>query len=182
MQTYISLLRGINVSGQKKIKMADLKAMYLNLGFENVITYIQSGNVLFKAQKTSAAKLGLLIKEAIQKTFGFDVPVLVIDEKEFKAMELANPYRDSDVEHKFLGLTFLAEVPDQERVIELKKLDFPGEEFEVIGRVIYLSCPNGFGRSKLSNNFFESKLKVKATSRNLRSTRKLIELAESISS
>ena len=178
METYISLLRGINVSGKKKIIMVELKAMYNELGFENVITYIQSGNVLFKSKNTNKKQLSQTIKKAIQSTFGFDVTVLVLSAEELIAMELGNPYRNSGVEQKFLGLTFLEETPDQEKVEALKQLEFPGEEFEIIGRVIYLSCPNGFGRSKFNNSLFESKLKVRATNRNLRSTRKLIELAE----
>lgn len=178
MPTYIALLRGINVSGQKKILMADLKRMFHDLGYEKVVTYIQSGNVIFQTKKTAEAKLEKTIKAAIEKTFGFDVPTLVLTSTELQEIENSNPYKDRDVEHKFLGLTILATPPEEEKINMVQAINFPGEEFTVTKRVIYLCCPNGFGRSKLSNKFFESKLKVKATNRNLRSVLKLIELSK----
>jgi len=178
MPTYIALLRGINVSGQKKIIMAELKKMFQDLKYQDVVTYIQSGNVIFKTKKTAETKLEKTIKVAIEKTFGFDVPVLVLPGKELQKLADDNPYKDRDVEHKFMGLTILATPPEDEKIKILQDIEFPGEEFTVTKRVIYLCCPNGFGRSKLNNKFFETKLKVRATNRNLRSVYKILELAE----
>lgn len=178
MPTYISLLRGINVSGQKKIKMADLKAMYINLGFEDVLTYIQSGNVIFKTKKTALEKLEKTIKEGIQKTFGFEVPTLVISRAELSTLAEANPYKDREVEHKFLYLTLLLHPPAKEKIQTIEAMEFPGEEFKITERVVYLCVPNGYGRTKLNNNFFESKLKTQATTRNLKSINKLLELSQ----
>ncbi|MFT7605208.1 MAG: hypothetical protein ACI8VT_002802 [Saprospiraceae bacterium] len=178
MQTYLSLLRGINVSGQKKIKMADLKLMYESLGFEDVTTYIQSGNVIFKTKKSRESNLEEPIKKEIRKTFGFEVPVLVLCYEELLSLAAANPYKDSELDHKFLHFTLLSTPPDAEKIKVVNEMQFPGEEFLVTKRVVYLCLPNGYGRTKLNNNFFESKLKVSATTRNLKSVNKLIELAK----
>ena len=178
MQTYLSLLRGINVSGQKKIKMADLKAMFENMGFNEVITYIQSGNVIFKTKDGDEEQFSKAIKKEIQNTFGFDVPVLVLSYTTLLAMADSNPFKNRDTDHKLLHLTFLAAQPEAEKINSVNALDFPEEEFIVTNKVVYLYLPNGYGRTKLNNNFFESKLKVPATTRNLKSVNSLLELAK----
>lgn len=179
MPTYIALLRGINVAGQKKIKMAELKEMFSKMGYSNVVTYIQSGNVIFDTKKTKFATLENNIKTAILNTFTFDVPVLVTDHKELTDIEQNNPYRNRAVESKFLYFTLLAEAPDSTFIKKTQDLTFPGEAFYITPRVVYICVPNGYGRTKISNNFFESKLKVSATTRNLKTLSKLIELSKS---
>ena len=178
MQTYLSLLRGINVSGQKKIKMADLKKLYEDLGFSEVTTYIQSGNVIFKTKKTKEVILEESIKAGIEKIFGFDVPVLVLTHEELLSLADSNPYKNRDLDHKFLHFTLLSTPPDPKKIKAVSDMKFPGEEFTITKRVVYLCLPNGYGRTKLNNNFFESKLKVQATTRNLKSVYKLLELAK----
>lgn len=173
MKTYISILRGINVSGQKKIKMADLKALYEKLGFSDVQTYIQSGNVVFKAKETEANKLEKLIFDAIQKEYGFDVPNLILTAKEVEEALNNNPFKDIEK----MYFTFLTETPQQENIEKLKTYSFEEEYYELNGKVIYSHFPNGAGRAKMNNNFFENKLKVMATSRNLNTTQKLLEMA-----
>ena len=175
MQTYISILRGINVSGQKKIKMTDLKALYEKLGFTDVQTYIQSGNIVFKAKETEATKLEQLIFDAIQKQYNFDVPNLILSHQEIKEALDKNPFKDIEK----MYFTFLAEMPQLENIEKLKTYNFEDEYYELIGKVIYSHFPNGAGRAKLNNNFFENKLKVMATSRNLNTTKKLLEMATS---
>ncbi len=172
MQTYISILRGINVSGQKKIKMTDLKALYEKLGFTNVQTYIQSGNVVFKTKETEAETLEQLIFDAIQKQYDFEVSNLILSPKEIETALKKNPFKD--IEQVYF--TFLAEMPQQENIEKLKTYNFEDEYYELIGKVIYSHFPNGAGRAKMTNNFFESKLKVMATSRNLNTTKKLLEM------
>ena len=175
MKTYISILRGINVSGQKKIKMADLKLIYENLGFSNVQTYIQSGNIVFDYKETEAATLEQLIFNAIQKHYGFEVPNLILTPATIENALKNNPFKDIEM----MYLTFLAELPAKENIEKLYTYSFKEEYYELIGKVIYFHCPNGAGRAKMSNNFFESKLKVMATSRNLNTTKKLLEMASS---
>lgn len=173
MQTYISILRGINVSGQKKIKMTDLKALYEKLGFTDVKTYIQSGNVVFKAKETDAVTLEQLISTAIQKQYNFEVPNLILIPQEIEQALANNPFKDIEK----MYFTFLAEMPQQENILKLKTYSFKDEYYELIGKVIYSHFPNGAGRAKMTNNFFENKLKVMATSRNLNTTEKLLEMA-----
>ena len=171
MPTYISILRGINVSGQKKILMADLKVLYEELGFKNVQTYIQSGNVVFEYIETPALKLQQLIFEKINNHYGFDVPNLILTSSEIKDALDNNPFKNIEK----MYFTFLEKQPTKENIDILNGYSFENEYYQLIGKVIYSHFPNGAGRAKMTNNFFESKLKVNATSRNLNTTKKLLE-------
>jgi uncharacterized protein (DUF1697 family) len=173
MPIYISLLRGINVSGQKKILMTDLKALYESLGFANVQTYIQSGNVAFESKETPTEELQQLIFDAIAAQYGFDVPNLLISPTEIKEALKNNPYQNIEK----MYFVFLSETPKQEHIDRLSSLNFENEFYEIKNKVIYFYCPNGYGNAKLNTNFFEKKLKVSATTRNLRTTKKLIQMA-----
>tara|TARA_B100000809_G_scaffold252685_1_gene287677 strand:- start:4836 stop:5408 length:573 start_codon:yes stop_codon:yes gene_type:complete len=173
VETYISLLRGINVSGQKKILMADLKALYESLGFSNVKTYIQSGNVVFNFEKTTAVKLQQLIFDQIQSKYDFEVPILILNSTEIEVALAENPY--PNIEKPYF--TFLSELPLEETINELNKFSFDNEFYELKGKVIYSHYPNGAVKAKLTTTFFEKKLKVTATARNLNTTKKLLALA-----
>jgi len=179
MQTYISLLRGINVSGQKKIIMSDLKELYAKQGFSNVQTYIQSGNVVFNYEKTQDYfEIAAIIEQAIEKKYDFQVPVLIRQAIDLKRTLENNPYAEMNgVDLKRVGVTFLEKHPTNENLLKLGEINFPPDEFIVDGLNIYLHCPEGFGKSKISNKLFENKLKVRATSRNLRTINKLIEMS-----
>ena len=171
---YISLLRGINVSGQKKIKMTDLKKMYESLGFKKVATYIQSGNVVFESKETGSQQIADTIKAQIAKDFGYEVKVMVFDVDVFTKKVQQHPF--SEVEVPFVYFTFLSTVPEnipQEKIEAAKR---EGEQIEIIEDMVYFYCKEGYGRSKLSNNFFEQKLKVDATTRNYKTCMKLIEM------
>ena len=177
--TYISLLRGINVSGQKKIIMKDLKALYESLGFENVETYIQSGNVVFESELKENTLIDKIEKE-IQIKYGFEVPVQVGSVDTFDDMMKACPFSDLDLvaEGTRVMVTFLASVPSVEHVQKLMTYVKEPERLVVVGREVYLYCPNGYGKTKLSNNFIENKLKVNATTRNWKSVLKLSSLSK----
>jgi uncharacterized protein (DUF1697 family) len=178
MTTYISILRGINVSGQKLIKMAALKKMYENLNFEYVQTYVQSGNVVFLSKENGPKKLEKIIASEIATEFGYEVPVIVLNVKTLESIIESNPFsKDKMKDISFLHVTFLAESPgpfDKESIIAKKQ---PNEEIEFAGNAIYLYCPNGYGNTKLNNNFLETKLKVKATTRNWKTTNELLKLS-----
>lgn len=178
MTTYISILRGINVSGQKLIKMDALKKMYQQLNFENIQTYVQSGNVIFSGKEEAPKILENLISSQIEEEFGFKVPVIVLDVKALKAIIENNPFINEGLkETAFLHITFLADIPadfDKEKIIEKKQ---PNEEIAFTTNAIYLYCPNGYGKTKLTNNFLERKLKVQATTRNWKTTNQLLKLA-----
>lgn len=178
MTTYISILRGVNVSGQRLIKMDALKKMYEKLNFENVHTYVQSGNVIFSAKNKDTKELEKTITSKIVTEFGFDVPVIVITVKTLETIIKNNPFtKDSQKDNAFLHTSFLAKIPtgfDKESIIEKKHKD---EEMAFTPHAIYLYCPNGYGKTKLNNNFLENKLKVKATTRNWNTTNELLKLA-----
>lgn len=181
MQTYISILRGINVSGQKKINMQELKAMYEGLEFQNVVTYIQSGNVLFRFAKKDERALAKRIEDAVKATFGFDVPVLVLTEKELKATIKSNPFlKEQDILPDKLHVTFLQEKPDASNIKKTEELNFSPDRFVISGKDVYVYCPNGYGNTKINNNFFESKLKVKATTRNWKTVNELQRIADGL--
>ncbi len=178
MTTYISLLRGINVSGQKLIKMNALKTMYRQLNFQNIETYLQSGNVIFSDDKSNPSDLAATISSKIQEQFGFDVPVIVFKVDELKAIKEANPFKDDlRMDQQFLHVTFLASDPkiiDFELIAAKKS---PGEEIVLIKKAVYLYCPNGYRRTKLTNNFLETKLQVGATTRNWKTVNELLKIA-----
>lgn len=179
METYICLLRGINVSGQKKIKMADLKVLYENLGLQNVQTYIQSGNLIFNCDKTEKAILKNKIKSKIKKHYGFDVSLILVQVKELSLVFENNPFvinRNEDISK--LYVTFLEKEPENQDVFKLSDTESGDDEFIVDGKVIYVFCPSGAGRTKFNNNFFEKKLKTIATTRNWKTIGKLVDLTK----
>lgn len=177
METYISILRGINVSGHKLIKMADLKALYESLGFKEVITYIQSGNVIFKAEKKG--DLAIIIGNKIQDKYKFEVPILVRKAEEIKRVSETNPFmKEKGIDEEKLHVTFLAEPPSKADLEAIKKIDHSPDRFVITGKEVFLYCPGGYGNTKLSNTFFENKLKIQATTRNWKTVNKLVELAQ----
>ncbi|MBN2635729.1 MAG: DUF1697 domain-containing protein [Prolixibacteraceae bacterium] len=181
MEIYISILRGINVSGQKSIKMADLKTMYEKLNFSDVKTYVQSGNVVFRAGNEKTGILEQKIREKIKANFGFDVPVIVMSVDKLKTIIESNPLKDDPAkDEKFLHVTFLGSAPENynEELILSKKAG--QEEIVITSNAVYLYCPHGYGTSKLNNNFIENKLKVTATTRNWKTANELLKLANSV--
>lgn len=179
MTTYFILLRGINVSGQKKIKMSDLRSMLENLEFAAVRTYIQSGNIVLKSKEDSAIKVSQLIKDSIYSTFGLDVHVLTKTVSELRTIIEHSPFIEhNDLESKKWYYVLLQDVPDKELIHRLQHVEFPNEQFVISDTCVYLSCDQGYGKTKCDNNFFEKKLKVAATTRNHRTMLKMLEMVE----
>lgn len=180
MQTYVSLLRGINVSGTKKVPMSDLTDVYSSLGFTDITTYIQSGNVIFRSEKNPDG-LSEMIEHAIYAKFGFDVPVLIRTKDEWQEIISLNPFiNDPDVDPEKLHVTLLSDFPKPELVQKLESFASPPDKFVLTEKSIFLYCPGGYGITKLSNTFFENKLKVKATTRNWKSVNKIYGLMDAI--
>ncbi len=179
MDTYISLLRGINVSGQKKIKMADLRDILEKLGFFNIRTYIQSGNLVFDVEGLSSDQISERINKEIRKEYDFDVGTWTRQREEFIDIVSANPYNSVDEnDHKQIYFVFLCQQPSIDLVRQLELEYFENEQFKITPECIYLRCLKGYGKAKCNNNFFENRLKVEATTRNLRTVRTLIEISE----
>lgn len=181
MTTYISILRGINVSGQKLIKMDALRKSYTSLGFGNVTTYLQSGNIIFTVNDTEADKLAQTISGQIERDFGFDVPVIVLSIDKLQQIIDRNPFaKESDKDTTFLHVTFLSSIPDKYDLNAMEAKKQNGEEISITANAVYLYCPNGYGRTKLNNNLLEAKLKVTATTRNWKTTCELLNIAQQI--
>ena len=179
MQTYIAILRGINVSGHKIIKMDALAKMFESLNFKNVKTYIHSGNVVFQDKSTDPEKLHERIAKCILDEFDFVVPVIVKSKDEFLKIAKNNPFmRRKGIDVTKLHVTFLTTEPSKAEVDKIKNLEFGSDEFSIAGKCIYLYCPKTYGDSKLSNSFFEKKLQVTATTRNWKTVNELIAIAD----
>ena len=174
---YLSLIRGINMVGHNSMKMAELRELYASLKFEEVTTYIQSGNVVFVSTMTDTDKISTLIKAEIQKVFDYDVWVLTMTKETFIKVFEQNPFVDENTENiKPFHVTLLSGTPDEDGLKLIQEKDFGEDVFELGNDCVYLNCPNGYGRTKLTNNFFEKKLKVRGTTRNWRTMTKLFGL------
>ena len=178
MKTYIALLRGINVGGHKKIKMADLRLLLEGLGYKEIMTYIQSGNIIFNSLEEDRDKLENQISEAIIDHYGFEVPVLVKTKTEINKILDNNPYNDpEDLATNKIYFVLLQEIPQKEDIEATSAIIFENEKFMITPECVFLRCDLGAGKAKCGINFFESKLKIAATSRNYRSMTKLSELS-----
>jgi uncharacterized protein (DUF1697 family) len=176
MPTYVALLRGINLGSHNKVPMPKLRTLIEELGYQDVATYIQSGNVVLTT-KDSAAKVAKAIHDAIEKEFGFDVAVVVRTGAQLKKAVDANPFAKKAKDDGHLHVIFLAATPNADRVKALASGDWGDEEVAVKGTEAYLHLPNGYGRAKLNNMLVEKKLGVATTTRNWRTTTKLLELS-----
>ena len=172
----VALLRGINVGGKNKLRMADLAAMFREAGCDDVRTYIQSGNVVFRADAALAGDIPALISASIMDQFGYQVPVIIRTALEVQEIVQANPFAETGAEANKLHVMFLADLPDRAHVEALDPNRSPGDEFAVLGREVFLHYPNGVARSKLTNAYFDSSLSTTSTSRNWRTVGKLLEM------
>jgi uncharacterized protein (DUF1697 family) len=179
MQTYISMLRGINVSGHKMIKMEALRNLYTQLDFKNVQTYIQSGNVTFQTSESKPQDLQQKIANKVLEEFGFIVPVMVKLKSAFIKVIDENPFQNEDLSK--LHVTFLSEIPKNENVLKIASTDYAPDKIAILENSVYIICPNGYGNTKLNNTFLEKKLKVIATTRNWKTINELFNIADKIS-
>jgi uncharacterized protein (DUF1697 family) len=178
MATYIAILRGINVSGQKKVNMYELKDLFSALNFKNVKTYIQSGNVVFNADTTGLSQISAHIEQKIVEKYGFAVPVLIKTYPEMISIIHHNPFlNEPDIDTTKLHVTFLYDEPLPSNVDKTNGFHYEPDRFIISGREVYVFCLKGYGRTKLHNNFFESKLKVAATTRNWQTVNELTKMA-----
>jgi len=174
MQRFAVFLRGINVSGKNIIKMEELKKQLSAAGFSDVFTYIQSGNIVFNSshnKEETERKVAELIKEKFQ----MDIPVFILSSEDLKQALVNNPF-PADSEPSKLFFTFLKGDLSPELLEKLKQLDHGEEVFHLEGNVLYFYLPEGMARSIMNNNYFEKKLKITATGRNLNTVRKMLEM------
>jgi uncharacterized protein (DUF1697 family) len=180
MQTYISFLRGINMTGHNSVKMTDLAALYVSLRLNECETYIQSGNVIFRsAGDLSLPALSLKIERAIQERFNYIIPVMIRRIRELTDLFSSNPFlEEKNFDPSKMAVIFLHDEPSDDQIRKVSDIDYPPDKFKIIGREIFIFCPNGFGRTKLYTNFFEKKMGVIGTARNWKTITTILGIAE----
>jgi len=175
-ESYLALLRGINVGGKNKILMKDLSATFVDAGCKNVRTFIQSGNVIFDAPARLSTRVPGVITARIAESHGYKTPVLVRSLTELADAITNNPFLSAGAPEDALHLLFLADEPDPARVLALDPNRSPPDEYIVRGREVYLRLRNGAADTKLTNAYFDSKLATTSTGRNWRTVTKLLDL------
>ena len=175
--TFLALFSGINVGGNRIVKMADLRAFFEALGFTGVESYVQSGNVVFRSAKGEADTLANDIEKAFEARWGFHSRIMVRDADWLRGMVGANPYPDLVDEPKKLHLFVLEREPTDEEANRLSDKCKGPEEFTVRGDAFYLKAPNGLGKSEFVG-LIPRTLKVPCTARNWRTVLALLEMAE----
>jgi uncharacterized protein (DUF1697 family) len=177
MKTYIALFRGINVGGKNLLPMKRLQVLLENLGLQDIRTYIQSGNVVFKGNETDPARLSEDISHAIEMDLGFKPLVLLLELKQLEEVMKANPFPRAESEPATLHVMFLASSPASPDLKALEGIRAGSERFELRASAFYLYAPDGIGRSKLAANV-ERLLGVPVTGRNWRTVEKTLAMAK----
>lgn len=176
---HLALLRGINVSGHNMIKMEALKAALEAIGFTNVVTYIQSGNVFVETEEESSFGVGFKIKQEIFKTFGHEVPVIVIGKNDLELCFKNNPFlKQKEADTKKLYVAFISKELSSSAINELKISQFKPDEAVIDGNRIFIKYDIGAGKTRLDQKYIEKKLNVTATIRNWNTVTKLLEMYE----
>ena len=177
MKTHLALLRGINVSGHKMIKMEALKKALEGIGFTNVVTYIQSGNVFVTTEEESPTKVGFLIKQEIAKSFGHDVPVIVIGKDDLQACLDRNLFlNESEIDLKKLYVSFISSALPENMITQLNLNFIKPDEIQLDGKRIYLKYDTSPAKTKLDNKWIEKSMNVVSTTRNWNTVNKLLEM------
>lgn len=174
MKTYLALLRGINVGGHKKILMKDLRVLLEEQGFQNVQTYIQSGNVIFSTSETKKS-LSKTISKAILQKYAWEVSVLIKTPSEIKKVLENCPFSEEKKVKSYF--TLFSTTPKQKQIDLVNNLSFPNEEFLINSQCFYFYCETGYRNVKMNSNFLERKLQISMTTRNFNTLTKLLKLA-----
>jgi len=179
MTTHLALLRGINVSGHNMIKMEALKTTLESIGFENVQTYVQSGNVFVDTNEENAAKVGFQIKQEIYKTFGHDVPIVMIGKQDLEACFTNNPFlKEKELDLKKLYVAFVSKELRSDSINDLKISQFKPDEARIDASRIFIKYAVGAGKTRLDQKYIEKKLNLTATIRNWNTVTQLLKMFE----
>jgi uncharacterized protein (DUF1697 family) len=177
MTTHLALLRGINVSGHNMMKMDALKTMLENIGFQNVRTYLQSGNVFVDTEEDSVSKVGFMIKQEIFKVFGHEVPVVVISKEDLELCFRNSPFlKEKDLHTKKLYVAFVSVALKSENINDLKISQFKPDEASIDGNRIFIKYAVGAGKTRFDQKYIEKKLNVTATIRNWNTVTNLLAM------
>jgi uncharacterized protein (DUF1697 family) len=178
MRIVIALLRAVNMAGHNSIKMKELSEMFAGMDHPEAKIFIQSGNVVLQSDDDSD-KLSAEIAAAIKQEFDLDIAVMIRTAGEVQELAARNPYlREENFNGSKMAVVFLNKVPSAEALKKMEEINFPPDKYCIDGKEIFIYCPNGFGRSKLSTNFFERKLNVFGTARNWKTINSILDIAE----
>jgi uncharacterized protein (DUF1697 family) len=180
MKSYIAFLRGVNMTGHNSIKMADLSNLFIKMGFSDAETYIQSGNVIFTDHgDILPSDFSKTIEKEILQKFNYIVPSMIRTSQELTDLLSVNPFLgERDFNPAKMAVMFLHEEPSASQLMKVADVDYPPDKFKIIGRDIFIFCPNGFGKTKLYTNFFEKKMGVTGTARNWKTITTILNIAE----
>lgn len=182
MRTYVALLRGINVSGRKVVPMSELKKLFIDSGFRDVVTYINSGNAVFRADKITTAGMRALIEARLKTRFGFEVKVIVLSLRELTEYLSACPYDQGKLRQgEVVYVTLLSASPGMEKIGGMMTDPNETDEFTMKGKAVYLIARHGYSRTRYNNAFIENELKVGATTRNINTLVKIAEIGLNLS-
>lgn len=168
------------MTGHNSVKMSELAYLYKGLGFKDAETYIQSGNVIFSGEgNLSLDDVSSKIEKAIFERFTYKIPVMIRTIDEIRDLKLSNPFhKEADIDPSKIAVIFLKEEITNVQIQKVIDIDYPPDKFIIIGREIFIFCPNGFGKTKLYTNFFEKKMGITGTARNWKTIDKLLEIAD----
>ncbi|UUW07703.1 DUF1697 domain-containing protein [Flavobacterium plurextorum] len=176
MTTHLALLRGINVSGHNMMKMDALKIMLENIGFQNIRTYLQTGNVFVDSEE-DASKVGFMIKQEIFKVFGHEVPTIVITKEDLELCFKNNPFlKEKDIDTKKLYVAFVSTQLKKENINDLKISQFKPDEASIDGNRIFIKYAVGAGKTRFDQKYIEKKLNITATIRNWNTVTNLLAM------
>jgi uncharacterized protein (DUF1697 family) len=173
---HVALLRGINVGGKNMLPMKELAGLFVAAGCGEVVTYILSGNVVFCAGDKVVGGVQKAITKQVELQFGLKVPVVLRTASEMQAAIQGNPFLKAGAAEEMLHVSFLADRPGPDLVAGLDAMRSSPDEFAVVGREIYMKLVTGAAKTKLTNAYFDSKLKTVSTMRNWRTVLKLAEM------
>lgn len=173
---HVALLRGINLGGHHRVPMAELRTLLTDAGYDDVRTYVQSGNIVLGAG-AAAGTVQRDLQTLISDRFGFEVPVVVRSRAQLAEVVAGDPFGDAVTEPKLYQVTFLDRPLPPEAADRLQALRAGSERLVVRGRHIYAWLPDGIARSKMSSALAGAKLEVTATARNWRTVLALLALS-----
>jgi uncharacterized protein (DUF1697 family) len=176
---HLAMLRGINVGGKNRILMADLKRLFLESGAQEISTFIQSGNVLFLATAEEVTQICSMAKDRVTNHLGKEIPLVIFSASEMEEAVSSNPYLTPEADQNQLFVMFLRQKPTEAQIDSLDPNRSPGDSYSVINRQIYMRLTTGAADTKLTNAYFDSKLKTISTARNWRTVLELNSLLKS---
>lgn len=168
------------MTGHNSLKMTDLLNLFKNIGYADAETYIQSGNIIFsRLDDQQERETAIKIEKAILERFNYSVPTMIRTVEEIRKFASVNPFlTEENFQPSKMAVIFLHEKAKDSQIQKVINIDYPPDKFKIIGREIFIYCPNGFGRTKLYTNFFEKKMGVEGTARNWKTVTTLLQIAE----